>query len=330
MRFNPYKAQRHLDRRSKAWQRTLVWLRNLLPSGPKPGRYANPLHLAQPKKKWPLPVFLILLSTIFGLLLWHPFFTVHLVGVTGTTRVAANEVSEVAQGIMDRTRWGLLPGSNYFLIDTTEIANILTQRFPFYRVVLNKKFPSQLNIEVQEKEPVLIFDNGREYSYVDASGQVIKVLEKVGDSEWHFKTTAISTSTLEATSTLQIIDQWHEPAVKRLVAAYGLYPVLYQVNGPTTTPNAQAVPLELVTNVRAWQQRLDNSLGEPGVLFFRQENERGEGSIRTRAGWTLKVRLSEDVEVQAGRLELVLRTLNSQKTKPNYIDVRFPGKVFWQ
>ena len=331
MRFNPYKAKRHLDRRSKSWQRTGAWFRNLLPSGPKPGRYTNPLHNNQTKKKWALPVFFILVITIFGLLLWHPFFTVHLVGVTGTTRVAATEVSEVAQGIMDRTRWLVLPGTNYFLIDKTEIANILTQRFPFYRVTIVKKFPSQLDIQVQEKEPVLIFDNGREYSYVDPSGQVIKVLEKVGDSEWRFKTAPVPTSTLtEATTTLQILDQWHEPAAKRIVTTYGFYPILYQVNGVTTTPNTQALSLELVTNVLAWQKRLDNSLGEPGALFFEQANERGEGSIRTRAGWTLKVRLLESPEVQAERLELVLRTLNAQKTKANYIDVRFPGKVFWQ
>lgn len=329
MRFNPYKAQRQLDRRSKAWRRMGEWLHHLVTPNRNTGRYVNPLHANPAPKQWPLPVFVILMITIAAITLWHPFFTVRLVGVTGTTRVPASAVSEVAQGIMDRTRWWLLPGSNYFLIDKTEIANILTQRFPFYRVTLTKKFPSQLVIQVDEKEPVLIFDNGHEYSYVDPSGQVIKVLEKVGDNEWKFKTT-LSTSTLDATNTVHIVDQWHEPAAKRIVTTYGFYPVLYQIGGATTTPNSQVVPLELVTNVRAWQQRLDNSLGEPGALFFRQENERGEGIIQTRAGWILKIRLLEDPEVQAGRLELILRTLNTQKTKPTYIDVRFPGKVFWQ
>lgn len=329
MRFNPYKAQRHLDRRSKAWHRTLAWFHELLPGGPRPGRYANPLH-QQTKKRWPLPAFVITLLTLGGVLVWHPFFTVHLVGVTGVTRVPASEVSEVAQGIMDRTRWLLLPGTNYFLIDTTEIANILTQRFPFYSVTLVKKFPSQLDIQVVEKDPVLIFDNGQEYSYIDPSGQVIKVLERVGDSEWQFKTTTAATTTPGVTTTLEIINRWHEPAAKRIATTYGLYPILYQIGGPTTTPNSQAVSLEMVTNVRAWQERLDNSLGQPGALFFQQDNERGEGSIRTRAGWYLKVRLLDDVEVQAQRLELVLRTLETQKVKPNYIDVRFEGKVFWQ
>lgn len=332
MRFNPYKAQRQLDRRSRAWHRTAAWFRTLLPSGPQPGRYANPLH-RQAKKRWPLPVFILILLTVGGILVWHPFFTVHLVGVTGVTRVPASEVSEAAQGIMDRTRWLILPGSNYFLIDTTEIANILTQRFPFYSVKLVKRFPSQLDIQVAEKEPVLIFDNGQEYSYIDPSGQVIKVLERVGDNEWQFKTTApaaAATSTPNATTTLEIVSRWHEPAAKRIATTYGLYPILYQVGGATTTPNSQAVSFEMVTNVLAWQKRLDNSLGQPGALFFVQDNERGEGSIRTRAGWYIKVRLLDDVETQVSRLELVLRTLESQKVKPNYIDVRFEGKVFWQ
>lgn len=330
MRFNPYKAQRHLDRRSRAWQRTTAWFRELLPQrGPLPGRYTNPLH-QQTKKKWPLPVFVIIILTLAGVLVWHPFFTVRLVGVTGVTRVPASEVSEVAQGIMDRTRWLVLPGTNFFLIDTTEIANILTQRFPFYSVQLVKRFPSQLDIQAVEKDPVLIFDNGKEYSYIDPSGQVIKVLERVGDSEWQFKTAAPATTTPGATSTLEIVNRWHEPAAKRIGTTYGLYPILYQVDGPTTTPNSQPISLEMVTNVRAWQERLDNSLVQPGALFFQQDNQRGEGSIRTRAGWYLKVRLLDDVEIQAQRLELVLRTLEAQKIKPNYIDVRFEGKVFWQ
>ncbi len=331
MRFNPYKAQRQLDRRSRAWHQTTAWFRNLLPSGPQPGRYANPLH-QQTKKRWPLPTLIVMLFTLGGVLVWHPFFTVHLVGVTGATRVPASEVSEVAQGIMDRTRWLVLPGTNYFLINTNEIANILTQRFPFYRVELVKRFPSQLDIRVVEKDPVLIFDNGLEYSYVDPSGQVIKVLERVGDNEWQFKTAVPThaTTTPGVTSTLEIVSRWHEPAAKRIATTYGLYPILYQVGGTTTSPNSQAVSFEMVTNVRAWQERLDNSLGQPGALFFVQDNERGEGSIRTRAGWSLKVRLLDDVEVQAQRLELVLRTLDNQKVKPNYIDVRFEGKVFWQ
>lgn len=330
MRFNPYKVQRQLDRRSRAWNQTTAWFRNFLSTGPRPGRYSNPLH-QHTKKRWPLPVLCITLLTLGGVLVWHPFFSVHLVSVTGATRVPATEVSEAAQGIMDRTRWLVLPGTNYFLIDTTEIADILTQRFPFYSVKLVKQFPSQLDIQVMEKNPVLIFDNGQEYSYIDPSGQVIKVLEKVGDSEWKFKTGAVAaTSTPGATTTLEIINRWHEPAAKRIATTYGLYPILYQVGGATTTPNSQAVTFEIVTNVRAWQERLDNSLGQPGALFFVQDNERGEGSIRTRAGWILKVRLLDDVEIQAQRLELVLRTLEAQKIKPNYIDVRFEGKVFWQ
>lgn len=330
MRFNPYKAQRQLDRRSKSWQHTGAWFKQLIRPQTAGGRYHNPLHHGQPQKKWPLPVFILTVLLLGAILLWHPFFTIRLVGVTGTTRVAGHEVATAAQGIMDRTRWLVLPGNNYFLIDTTEISNILTQRFPFYRVTLHKKFPNQLDIVAQEKEPVLIFDNGREYSYVDPSGQVIKVLEKVGESEWRFTTVPATTSTPDVTSTIHIVNQWHEPAAKRIVSSHGFYPILYQVNGPTTTPNSQAVPLELVTNVLAWQQRLDNSLGEPGALYFQQDNERGEGSVRTRAGWTVKIRFLEDPAVQAERLDLALRTIKSQGTKFNYIDVRFPGKVFWQ
>ncbi len=329
MRFNPYKAQRQLDRRTRAWHRATAWFRDLLPGNTAAGRYNNPLLQTKPKR-WPTPVLGLTLLTLGAVLVWHPFFAVHLVGVTGVTRVPVSEVSGVAQGIMDRTRWFVFPGDNFFLLDTTEIANILTQRFPFYRVTLVKKFPSQLDIAVVEKDPVIIFDNGREYSYLDPSGQVIKVLERVGESEWHFKTNLIASSTPGVSTTLEIVSQWHEPAVKRVVTGYGFYPVLYQVNGPTTTQNIQATSLEMVANVQAWQKRLDNSLGEPGALFFQQDNERGEGSIRTRAGWTVKVRLLDDVEVQAARLELVLRTLENQKIKPNYIDVRFEGKVFWQ
>lgn len=330
MRFNPYKAQRQLDRRSKSWQHTGAWFKQLIRPQTTGGRYHNPLHHNQAPKKWPMPVLFTTIGVLIGILFWHPFFTIRLVSVTGTTRVASPEVAAAAEGIMDRTRWFILPGNNFFLVNTTEIANILTQRFPFYRVSLKKQFPNQLHIEAQEKEPVLIFDNGREYSYVDPSGQVIKVLEKVGESEWHFTTAVAPTSTPGATSTLVIVNQWHEPAAKRIVGSHGFYPILYHVAGPTTTPNSQAVTLELVTNVLTWQERLDNGLGEPGALYFQQDNDRGEGSIRTRAGWSVKVRLLEDPNVQIERLELALRTIKNQNVKFNYVDVRFAGKVFWQ
>ena len=59
------------------------------------------------------------------------------------------------------------------------------------------------------------------------------------------------------------------------------------------------------------------------------ENELGEGVIRTREGWQIKVLIDKKIPEQFEELVYVLKN-KVQRPNFNYIDLRYWGKVYWQ
>ena len=60
------------------------------------------------------------------------------------------------------------------------------------------------------------------------------------------------------------------------------------------------------------------------------EDGRGEGEIITGAGWRLKVKLTENVDLQFVELQHLLVKEKINLNSLNYIDLRYLGKVYWQ
>lgn len=148
------------------------------------------------KQRMYLALSILSLTGTFFILFFHPFFTFRSVVIEGNKKIVTKDIEESVKSILDYKRFFIFPGRNYFLANDAEIRNILLSRFPFSNVKTTKTFPKTLHIFIEEKKPFAIYDNGKNYSYIDEKGIVIELLRKVGESEWK-KTTRLVSSTKE-------------------------------------------------------------------------------------------------------------------------------------
>lgn len=294
----------------------------------------NPLlagHQTKNRLKPLLAVIAVSAALIIAIGVYHPFFRVNNVSVAGLQRINQEEFKKAVLGIIDYKKLFFLPGNSYFLIDVEEIKEILKERFPIESILVKKNFPAALSIQIEEKISNLIYDNGKEYGYLDADGNLVEIVRQVGEDEWNTKT-QVTTSTNEKGEVIEdtkILEASHTPNIKYVVAEMGDYPILFDKRGKITALNTAAITKELAGGIINWfnliNKKTDISFGYAII-----EDERGEGEIMTDAGWRLKVVLTKDIDLQFVEFQHLLAKEKLNLNSLNYIDLRFLGKVYWQ
>lgn len=280
------------------------------------------------KKAIFLAISIVLITTVG---IYHPFFRIKNVEVSGLQRINKKEFSQTVLGMIDYNKLLILPGNSYFVVDVEEIVKTTKSRFSIERIEVEKKFPSSLAITVEEKISTLIYDNGKEYSYLDADGNVVEKIRQVGDDEWSEKI-KITTSTNEdgeLEEKKEILERTHAPDTQQIKTEMGDYPIIFDKRGKEVTLDNPAINQGLAGGIIQWF----NLLNTKTDLYFGYliiTDERGEGDIVTGNGWILKVKLAEAIDLQFSELQHLLYKEKVNTGDLNYVDLRYLGKVFWK
>lgn len=283
------------------------------------------------KKRIEIGIFVSALITILLLAIYHPFFHIKKIEISGLQRITKTEVEDSVFGVIDYHRWLILPGKSYFIVNLDEIRDILKERFPIESIIVKKTFPNIININIEEKISTIIYDNGYNYSYIGTDGNVVEILRKVGDDEWNEKT-KITTSTDESgeiKTHTEVIEKSHIPQVRDIVSEMGDYPIIFDKCEKTVEINTKVLDSNTVFGIINWFNLINKRTDIPfGYMII--ENEIGDGIIKTREGWEIRVKLSQqDIEKQLTELKYILKE-KLDRNNLNYIDLRYLGKVYWQ
>lgn len=282
------------------------------------------------KKRIEIGIFISAFITMLFLAIYHPFFHIKKIEISGLQRITKTEVENSVFGVIDYHRWLILPGKSYFTINLDEVRDILKEKFPIESIIVKKTFPNIINISIEEKISTIIYDNGQNYSYIGTDGKVVEILRKVGDDEWNEKT-KVTTSTNEAgeiETHTEVIERTHTPPVRDIVGEMGDYPIIFDKRAKTAEINTQVLDSITVFGIIDWFNLINKRTDIPfGYMII--ENEIGDGTIKTREGWEIRVKLSEDVEKQFTELQYILKE-KVDRSNLNYIDLRYLGKVYWQ
>lgn len=269
-----------------------------------------------------------LLGTVV-LAIFAPAFRINYINITGLQRIKYVEFDDSVRSVLNYHRFLVLPCDNYFLVDMDEIKDILKQKFSLNNVTVKKEFPNKLSVNVEEKISTVIYDNGSEYSYLDAEGRLVEILKKVGPEEWkEDKKTVTSTDpTGKEISETKVLTREHLPNLKGLVAEYGDYPVVFDERMASTSVGAVILEKEIVQGIIEWFNRLNTTKHK--VNYFIIKDELGEVTIKMGEGWIIRASLKVDVGNQFNELQYLLKN-QIKSNKINYIDLRFPGKAYWK
>lgn len=296
----------------------------------------------QQQVNWKLLVYVtIFLSSFISLgylLFFSNFFLIKNIEVTGVNRIDETELRSSVQGIYSYDKFFVFPGNNYFLLDKKEIKGILKKKYPIETVELEKRFPDNLKININEKISTIIYDNGRKYATVGLNGKVIKEVARVGEDEWSVRRKRIKTtstnkteSTTSTGSNLTKIatTSVHTPKVNFLKKKQGKYPILYDSRNKTIKPDKRVLKQAIIEGVTTWYQLLTNR------SKFTFKYGKIKNSVRNLVIFTDKFKLkvtprSSKVQQEFINLKRVLESKINNLDRLKYIDVRYQDKVYWK
>lgn len=271
-----------------------------------------------------------LFSAASAVLLYHPFFRIeeNRVRPRGLARINRAEFTDAVGGILRSRRWGILPGNSFLSVNLDEVRDIVRNRFSMRSVEVRKNFPHFLDIVISENAPRLIYDDGERYSAVGMSGEILELLRPVPETEWSLSI-AKGEDNLSSSAPEAILV--HEPPAAALRAEYGDYPIIYDRRPRRAIAVGSSVlsPTES-GGIEKWHRFLEGELGLK-VKYAALENDRGDLAFYPANEWKVLARAGSDSDVEEGivALRAVWRTIPKERSI-DYIDVRYPGKVYWQ
>jgi len=296
------------------------------------GKRANPHVTRRRPVDWKLRIKVTTITgasiATVGLLFFHPRFQIQDVQVHGLVRIPEHEVLETARAAMQGRAGFIVPRSNYFLFNTSELAAILKEKFPLEHISVQKKFPYALTVAIEEKISNIIYDNSEKYGYIDLSGNVVEIKRNVLESEWKVETKAVtSTNELgEEVVSQEETARYHTPDTKAVTRELGILPILYDTRRRSMEINTTVVDKETSEAVVEWFNYLTKHSDLP-IAYF----EIGEGKdllIHTHEGWHIKTR-EGGVEKQYMELTALLKE-KVERPHLSYVDLRFAGRIYWK
>lgn len=298
-------------------------------------RHKNPYkHPEDPSlsliKKIEIGILLVTLLSILVVTMYHPFFHITKIDVTGLQRIPESEFDDAIHSIMRYRHLFIFPGESYFFADTDEIRDILLEKFPIRSIFVQKTFPHTLSISLEEKISTLIYDNGKQYSYVGLDGHVVEIIRNVGEDEWKRERSITTTTLADGTirSEEHIISETHIPPIRTLTSEMGDYPILYDKRKKAGALNDVVLKEETVGEAIAWFNHLNAHVGAP-FRHMEIETELGDAIIYTQEGWYIKVKLNKNREDQFTSLDAVLSERGSREGL-TYVDLRYGERVYWK
>lgn len=286
-----------------------------------------------------LTKFIILLTiaaTWIILLFYLPFFNITKISYAGLENINEVELATyLKKNFLKSNNW--FPFKNYFLVNSDKIIKKLLKDFPLLSVKVNKIFPNQLIIDLQEKKSSIIYDNGTAYFLMDENGSVIKYLTKVAENEFLIIKLATNTPTgtigvLAATSTVSASTSTsstikkHIPDYKKINHDFGKYPIIYdQRQTPVKVEDRNLIPNNFITGILTMNEAITKQgIGE--IKYFVLVNLGAGVQIVTTNAWDIFWQPNNDLSQQLNNLKIILKDNRPRQ----YVDLRFGDRVYWQ
>ena len=125
-----------------------------------------------------------------------------------------------------------------------------------------------------------------------------------------------------------VVEEKHTPPITQIKTEMGDYPIIYKDMKKELETNDIVISDNIASSIIEWFNYFEKKTEIP-FGYAEVTNEVGDTTLHTREGWDIIVRADSTTKDQIERLESVLRE-KVDRSKINYIDVRFKGRVYWQ
>jgi hypothetical protein len=328
--FSKYKPhvgrwRRFLDNRKKE-KREKAFLKH----NKKFRRQGQPQVIIHKKKRAPLaiPFWLKIVLLVAFIVCWIillaylPYFKITKVVCAGLDNISKSDIENFVRDNYFN-KGSVLPEANYFMVNAGKISEGLKNKFVLESVSVHKIFPDTLEIDVKEKEPQLVYDNGKKYFLMDANGVAVKYLFDAEPNEFIKHILSVPSS---STSTEPLVTITHNPGYARIKKLCRDYPILYDKRNLDVTEKEQDIlPAEIIAGVRSLQKAIEGS-GVGDVRYYILSDLNTGVTAITENKYKLYFSLNSDPANQI----LNLKNILSSNQPAEYVDLRFGNRVYWK
>jgi len=273
-------------------------------------------------------IIILLLLFWVGLLIYLPNFRITKITFNGLNIIKINEINGIVEKQIFARRWPI-PSNNYFLINSEKIINLIENNFTVSDVKIEKKFPNNLIINIEEKISSVIYDNSQNYYLLDQTGDIVKNLKNVGANEFisstqlvTITTTTLAANTLRTTASTTL--QTHLPDYQTIKKEFGDLPLIYDGRNSTNT-EGHWLSTNLINSVIEFytQIKKQNLI----IKYFYLDSPLGGVRAYINGPWDVYFTPDPNtITTQLNNLKTFI-----QNNKPiEYIDLRYGERIYWK
>lgn len=326
-----------------------------------------PQKRREEKRRGPLRVVsgLLLLALAAGaiyLAIWSSVFRLGIITVDGNRFTKTDDVLSVITGVWSRQRWLILPGQNYFTFSTRTAEKRIQERLGAEQALaslkVTKHLPSRIDVAIVERTPRVLYSNGGVRFLVDRSGVVASTTESGQHLDPSLPalydqttrpvlvgTQVLPKQLVDALFAIQEqiqkntdipIDFFYVPPVSCKVflpiVETHKEPEAVTTNGAAINANRSAATNTdpTVRNVNTNSNSgpaIGESPAEPPCDKAAEALSNTDLRLKSTEDWEIFFRTTDGAEKQVARLLRVLQERRLDRTKLDYIDLRFGEEV---
>ena len=303
--------------------------------------YRNPFYAEKKslrkhsgENKYRFWIFIVLFASIIVLAIWlvrrGQQFAITNIEIVGASSSTESVLRGIIQQQEQQTRIFFFPQKNIFFFNESLVESKIRAKFYFDSLVIRKKIPHTLVVEVKEKPLNAIFLQQSQFLALDEKGFVIRDLDEAELKSLVFlpnEYMAILNQSLgvESVST-SVTTKTKNP-----------YPVIVddvrELNtrsGVKKRPGINVVSTSALAIIVQSADKLQATTGSPTQWFWIKEgSETVDASVQS--GWEIYFTANTPFETQNQRLNVVLKEkLSTQRGSIEYVDLRYDERVFYK
>ncbi len=268
----------------------------------------------------PIIVGVLLLSASVGFFFRAERFAITDITITGTASISSQDIENIVRTYLDERTLLFFQRENRFLFDEEVLQERLRNSYVFEQLELLQKGKG-ISITVQEKATPFLWETANTLLLLAEDGSVVRSLTEEETTRLQNAWNGREVLIIDPATTGGIESPPPDP--------FAALPHLVDAEAKPLRPGDSALSQETSKNIRAFLERL-NALG---IMFVEMRIDKEVGSWiegETMEGFSILFDPALDIQVQANNLETLLSQTISDRTRLEYVDVRFGERVYYK
>jgi hypothetical protein len=255
-----------------------------------------------------IPLILIFLLFLIFIVFFSHQFQINKVSVVGSQTISQKNIEDAIYQQTSQRRFFVFSQRNILFFDAKQAAKKISNEYTVANLRVKKGYFHTIVVKIEEKQPAIIWLSGADKFYIDSNGIVI---EKIDDTNL-------------------VVNGNNGTEIIRPSANFSQYPIVIDQSNTPVNINQTVLDLgklKFITELNRYLQ-LETQILVTEMITPTPVAK--EIELVTKEGWKAYFRTDETVKSQVDLLLLVLNREVKDKSKLNYIDLRFGGKIYYQ